>query len=259
MPSNFTFDPIAYFECNKKQNLEASSQGILDPQSLGVIDLKKFSQHKEMLEGLEGFSHLWILFVFHQNDGSWKPKVLPPRADKKVGVFASRSPYRPSPLGMSAVKIERIEDSKIHVSGHDLVDQTPILDIKPYLSYADAFPEARLGWVEAAQEFQVIFEAQAQAQISFLAHQGLTELESTLVQQLRFHPTDKKRKRVRALEGRPHHFVFSYRTWRIQFEIIDCVVNINDIYSGYTIDELNATDDPYGDKALHRSYLSFKH
>jgi tRNA-Thr(GGU) m(6)t(6)A37 methyltransferase TsaA len=258
MQNSFTFEPIAYFECNKKQNLEASSQGILDPDSIGLIDLKKYPQHKEMLESLDGFSHLWIIFIFHQNSGTWKPKVLPPRANKKVGVFASRSPYRPSPIGMSAVKIDRIEGSKIYVSGHDLVDQTPILDIKPYLTYADSFPEAKRGWLDETDIYQVEIGDIARKKIDFLKSQGLMEMEATIEQQLRFHPTDKQRKRVRPLNESPHHFIFSYRTWRIFFELRDKTVFISDIKSGYTQEELTMSEDPFADKSTHRSFNLLK-
>ena len=257
MPNDFTFTPIALFQCNKKQNLEASSQGVLDPQSEGIIDLKKFPQHVEMLEGLESFSHLWIIFVFHQNAGTWKTKVLPPRADKKVGVFASRSPYRPCPIGMSAVRLERIEGAKIYVSGHDLVDQTPILDIKPYLGYADSFPEANLGWVQEAREFSVSVQPKAMDQISFLKTLGLTELESTIKQQLRFHPTDKQRKRVKMNNSIPNQFIFAYRTWRILFTLQENSVSVIEIISGYSSEELSSKEDPFNDKELHRQFLSF--
>lgn len=257
MPNEFSFAPITFFQCNKKQNLEASSQGVLDPQSAGIIDLKKFPQHVEMLAGLEGFSHLWVIFVFHQNPGTWKTKVLPPRADKKVGVFASRSPYRPCPIGMSAVRIERIEGSKIYVSGHDLVDQTPILDIKPYLSYADSFPEASLGWVQQALDFRVILQPKAQEQIVFLKSLGVTELESTIKQQLRFHPTDKQRKRVKPNNSSPNQFTFSYRTWRILFVIQENLVIVQEVISGYSSAELSSKEDPFNDKELHRQFLSF--
>ncbi len=258
MTSNFSFKAIASFNCSKRQNLEAGCQGVLDATSTGIIDLSGFPQWNEMLTDLEGFSHLWILFVFHKSESRWKPKVFPPRADHKVGVFASRSPYRPNPIGMSAVKIEKIEGPKIFVSGHDLVDETPILDIKPYLSYADSFPRATLGWVTEPQEYKISFTEQAQKQILFLKSQGLTELEPTLLQQLRFHPTDKRRKRVRSMNEQTHQFVFSYRTWRIHFVVDQISVLIQEVTSGYSDEDLNdINNDPYLDKNLHTIFVKY--
>ena len=108
---------------------------------------------QEMIHGLELFSHLWIIFFFHQaHKEGWKPTVRPPRlgGQKRIGVFASRSPHRPNHIGISAVKIEQIiyrdKETCIEVSGADLVDGTPVLDIKPYLAYCDSIVEAVDGY-----------------------------------------------------------------------------------------------------------------
>jgi tRNA-Thr(GGU) m(6)t(6)A37 methyltransferase TsaA len=255
MPEFLPLQTIALFQTSKTQTLEASSQGTLDPESQGVIDLGHWPQSSEMLEGLEGFSHLWILFLFHRTHGQWKPKVLPPRAAHKVGVFASRSPYRPSPIGMSAVRLDSIEGSRLLVSGHDLIDQTPILDIKPYLPYADSFPEAKSGWVETVPVYEVSFSPRASEKLEFLRQLGVSEFSAALHQQLRFHPTDRKRKRVRAVSDQTDHFVFSYRTWRALFRLQAYQVEVLDILSGYPPEQLLSEDDPFQDKALHRLFL----
>lgn len=109
----------------------------------------------EALRGIEGFSHLWLIWGFSQSQG-WSPTVRPPRlgGNVRMGVFATRSPFRPNPLGLSCVKLETIEDDPANgrvlvVSGADLMDGTPIYDIKPYLPGVDAHPEAKGGFVEA--------------------------------------------------------------------------------------------------------------
>lgn len=100
------------------------------------------------LEDFLGFDYAWVIFVFHLNRG-WGPKVRPPRApEREVGVLSTRAPHRPNPIGLSALRIERVEPRALVVRGIDLIDGTPILDIKPYIPYADAFPEARAGWVD---------------------------------------------------------------------------------------------------------------
>lgn len=114
----------------------------------------------EALRGLEGFSHIWLIWMFSAStDKGWSPTVRPPRlgGNTRVGVFASRSPFRPNPLGLSAVKLEEIvlqspEGPLLRVSGADLLHGTPIFDIKPYLPYADSIPQAKGGFAGARPE-----------------------------------------------------------------------------------------------------------
>ena len=126
----------------------------------------------DALRGLEGFSHLWLLWIFSENvRDTWKPTVRPPRlgGNTRLGVFATRSSFRPNPLAMSCVKIEKINLTgenapSITVSGADLMDGTPIVDIKPYLPYADSVPEATGGFAEAVRfnKLEVGFSVEAQ-------------------------------------------------------------------------------------------------
>ncbi|MFO0685972.1 MAG: tRNA (N6-threonylcarbamoyladenosine(37)-N6)-methyltransferase TrmO [Sandaracinus sp.] len=104
----------------------------------------------ETLLHLEGFDYVWAIYVFHLNRG-YRPTVKPPRTpDVAHGVLATRAPHRPNPIGLSALRLVRIEGRVIHVRGIDLLDGTPVLDLKPYLPYADAFPDASAGWVDEA-------------------------------------------------------------------------------------------------------------
>ena len=126
----------------------------------------------DALRGLEGFSHLWLLWIFSENvRDTWKPTVRPPRlgGNTRLGVFATRSSFRPNPIAMSCVKIEKINLTgenapSIEVSGADLMDGTPIVDIKPYLPYADSVPEAAGGFAEVVRfnKLEVSFAAEAQ-------------------------------------------------------------------------------------------------
>ena len=127
----------------------------------------------DALRGLEGFSHLWLLWIFSENvRDTWKPTVRPPRlgGNTRLGVFATRSSFRPNPIAMSCVKIEKINLAgegapTIEVSGADLMDGTPIVDVKPYLPYADSMPEATGGFAEAVRfkKLEVDFDVEAQA------------------------------------------------------------------------------------------------
>ena len=119
-----------------------------------MIRLRNEFNLSDALVGLEGFSHIWIIFVFHQNTNKGiKTKVHPPRMEgEKIGLYATRTPHRPNPIGLSVVRLEKIEGGTIYVSGVDLVDGTPVLDVKPYLPSADSLPDARVGWTSTRPE-----------------------------------------------------------------------------------------------------------
>ena len=153
MEASFTIEPVAvartpYGERFGVPNQAASVRGTREGAPVvGRIELLPHVPDG-VLEGLEGFERAWVIFVFHLNHG-WGPKVRPPRAPhRSLGVFATRAPHRPSRLGLSALAIEAVEPRALVVRGIDLVDGTPVLDIKPYVPYADAFPGARGGWVD---------------------------------------------------------------------------------------------------------------
>lgn len=126
----------------------------------GVIEMVPPWDRQDFFEGLEEVSHLWITFLFHQNrEQGWRGRVRPPRlgGNRRIGVFATRSPFRPNHLGLSVVRLERMESRegrgvRLHVTGVDMVDGTPVVDIKPYIPYADAVTEARGGFASAAPE-----------------------------------------------------------------------------------------------------------
>ena len=111
---------------------------------------------KESVEGLEEYSHIWVLFLFHETAAQgWKPQVRPPRlgGNKKMGLYATRSMFRPNPIGQSLVKLDSIEIGKrvrLHLSGVDLLDQTPVIDIKPYIPYVESIPNATAGRFQQA-------------------------------------------------------------------------------------------------------------
>lgn len=154
MEASFAIEPIAiartpYGERFGVPNQAATVRGTRDAApAIGRIELLPHVPDG-VLEGLDGFDYAWVIFVFHLNHG-WGPKVRPPRAPHlSLGVLATRAPHRPSRLGLSALAIEAVEPRALVVRGVDLVDGTPVLDIKPYVPYADAFPDARAGWVDA--------------------------------------------------------------------------------------------------------------
>ncbi|MBK8974287.1 MAG: tRNA (N6-threonylcarbamoyladenosine(37)-N6)-methyltransferase TrmO [Planctomycetes bacterium] len=112
----------------------------------GAVVLRQGLQN--LLRDLDGFSHVWIVAWLNYCYG-WNDLVVPPRDTRKRGLFATRAPHRPNPIGISVVELLRIERRVLHIGAHDLLDGTPVLDIKPYVPYADALPDARTGWLDS--------------------------------------------------------------------------------------------------------------
>jgi tRNA-Thr(GGU) m(6)t(6)A37 methyltransferase TsaA len=140
--------PIAKARSCYKACFGTPRQGSLAPASEAWIDLVPALHSQEFLSGLGDFSHAWLIWLFHENENSSiRGKIRPPRLDgKKVGVFASRSPHRPNPIGLSLVRILEVKENSFKVAGVDLIDGTPILDIKPYIPEVDKADDASLGW-----------------------------------------------------------------------------------------------------------------
>lgn len=255
-----TLKPIGIFTASSKYPYEARRQAAADKElSLGEIQLQPGLGFEQAVEDLEGFERIWIVYQFHHN-ADWKPKVMPPRGPRiKRGVFATRAPYRPNSLGLSCVRLVKVDGLRVIVEGHDLLDGTPVLDIKPYLPYADAFPEARVGWLEdvESKRWQVNIADLAGKQIKWLADQGVSQLPGFIHGQLEFDPLDHKRKRVAELA---HGYQLSYRTWRVNFKADHeaRVIQVELIQSGYSNADILASEDPYGDKELHRKFLGLK-
>lgn len=150
--------------------------GLADDLQARIVFEPKY-RNADALRGLEGFSHLWLIWEFSANSPAreWQPLVRPPRmgGNRHVGVFASRSPFRPNPLGLSCVEVERIdlgqpEGPVITVRGADLMDGTPIYDIKPYIRYADSRPHALCGYVDELHErrLKVVFPSDLSGMIA---------------------------------------------------------------------------------------------
>ena len=145
--------PIAFFKSPVSGKFGVPRQSGVAPDLKGEVRLVAPCDNPDALRGLEGFDYIWLIWEFSLNGPSDNLTVRPPRlgGNERVGVFASRSPFRPNPLGLSCVKVESVEADKgiIHVLGADLADGTPIYDIKPYVAYADSHPAARSGFVDS--------------------------------------------------------------------------------------------------------------
>lgn len=188
-----SFEPIGKIVSCYPDKFGTPRQPGLVKSSTAVIQLDKKWQPEASLAGLEGFSHLWVLFHFHLNNSDrFHAKVHPPRmGGKPIGVFATRSPHRPNPIGLSLVKIERITSEGIEISGVDLVDGTPVLDIKPYLPEVEALTEAKSGWTQKTEnlEIEVHFsEEQEQFVKNWSNAIGKPELKNLIQETLKLDP-----------------------------------------------------------------------
>ncbi len=163
----FTLDPIGIVHSCFKEKFAIPRQPALAPAARGEIELLPPYNNPVAIEGLAEVSHLWLSFIFHQalpKEGEVRLRVRPPRlgGNKKIGVFATRATHRPNPLGLSVVKLDGIKNGRLQISGIDLLDGTPIIDIKPYVPYADIIPDAYNHIASTSPELtQVKFSAEA--------------------------------------------------------------------------------------------------
>ncbi|AWB65238.1 tRNA (N6-threonylcarbamoyladenosine(37)-N6)-methyltransferase TrmO [Saccharobesus litoralis] len=159
MKNEFHFRPIGVVCSPYKEKFAVPRQPNLVKQAKGIIQLYSEYSDPNAVKGLSGFSHIWLQFVFDQvPDNKWQASVRPPRlgGNDKIGVFASRSPFRPNPIGLSVVELKSVDIGKeqisLHIQGLDLVDGTPILDIKPYVEYVDSIQNTAAGFVNGKPE-----------------------------------------------------------------------------------------------------------
>ncbi|MBX7138151.1 MAG: tRNA (N6-threonylcarbamoyladenosine(37)-N6)-methyltransferase TrmO, partial [Oligoflexia bacterium] len=169
---SLSFKPIGFIRTDKRAKFDAPPQPGSRSGERNIIELASGQNFEQALKDLEGFDRIWLLWWFDRNK-NWKPQVRPPRGGKvKRGVFATRSPYRPNPIGLTAVELFNVKGRSLVVGETDLVDGTPILDIKPYLPQVDAFPEANPGWVSELER-ELAERPRFEVQLSPLAAEQL--------------------------------------------------------------------------------------
>ncbi len=162
---NIAFTPIGVLRTVFDHKFGTPRQGALAPSSRAHFHLAPEWRGMGLFDGLEGFSHAWLLSHFHQNKNTRRAgKVHPPRLEgEAVGILASRSPHRPNSIGLTLARIERVDGDHLELSGVDLIDQTPILDIKPYLAEADRPATFASGWAERLQSAPMLCEFSQEA------------------------------------------------------------------------------------------------
>ena len=229
MPQEFAMRAIAHIRSDFAGKFGVPRQSGLVEDLEALVVFEPEFRNPAALRGLEGFSHIWLLWVFHQAAReTWSPTVRPPRlgGNARLGVFATRSPFRPNPIALSAVALAGVEESKEHgtvlrVRGADLVDGTPILDIKPYLPYADCRPGALGGFASAPAG-------------ETLAVECLPELWEKVPPQRR-----EALRAVLALDPRPRYqedpervYGFGFAGLEVRFSVEDGVLRVREILEG---------------------------
>jgi len=234
---SFTVRAIGFVRSPFAEKAEAPRQATVAHDVPGRIEV--LPEHEHALHDLSGFDRIWVLAWFDRAarpEGVTSPsKVLPPRSDAKRGVFATRSPHRPNPIALSAVRLDRVEGLLVHVRDLDLVDGTPVLDLKPYLPYADAFPDARAGWLEAPRDprpsWDVRFSADAEAQLAWLSTEHGIDLRKRIADALALGPQPHPYRRIRhETDGTS---VLAVKEWRARFAVEGAAMTVLRITTGY--------------------------
>lgn len=235
-----SFEPIGYIYTKHQLKFHAPHQPSASDDSESTIELLPNPRFEHAVKDLEGFERIWLISWFHKNS-TWRPKVLPPRGPPiRRGVFATRSPHRPNPIGLTSVQLKKIEGRIITVGHTDLIDGTPILDIKPYLPYADAFPNAKAGWVDEIEELQlsvpvysIEISDHAKEQIEWLKVNWNIDFTNRAFEILSRDPTPHRTRRIKKLKDKT--FRMGCGAWRINFKVENDVVHIIRIFPGFPI------------------------
>lgn len=223
MSTPLTFKPIGVIHSPWKEKFAVPRQPGLVSEARGELELYPDYSHPDTIRGLEGFSFIWILFVFHQTlDKGWHSLVRPPRlgGNEKVGIFASRSTYRPNAIGMSLVELIGIQiyqhQVRLELANLDLLEGTPVLDIKPYLPYAEAKPEAKAGYAQSSPSgaMPVVFSQLAQQQINQVESRH-PRLKQLIIQVLAQDPRPAYRRNK--LDS--HHYAVLLSDFNIRWQI----------------------------------------
>lgn len=259
-PQQLTLEPIGYLRTCLDTKVEAARQPRAAAGAEGRIELLPGRNYEHALLDLDGWEYIWVLFWFDRNTG-WRPKVLPPRSRSgRKGVFATRSPHRPNPLGLSAVRLERIDGLTLHVRDVDMLDGTPVLDLKPYVAYTDAIPDAGGGWLDEAHtprdpipEFEVAWDTVAIEQAAWVeTHTGLPLRERATVT-LALGPEPHPYRRIRReREG----YTLCVKDWRLRFGVTERRVQVTSVESGVRKAELARLTEVSPELTLHRAFCA---
>jgi len=223
---SIVLSPIGTFSCDETKKYDVPRQAVLNPKH-GLIKLNSGQNFEQAVDDLSGFSHIWLIYLF--NNTSWKPKVQTPRSLVKKGIFATRSPYRPNPIGMSLVELVDINKLEIKIKNYDLLDKTQILDIKPYINYSDNIHNYEEGWLGETEKFDISFSNNFYKQLLKHFPDKPNELLNFINQQLSYTPINHSNKRVKPSKEDSKSYILSYQYYRISFAIVQNTILITNL------------------------------
>jgi len=247
--------PIGIVRTARATKVEVARQPRAAQGERACIELFSGRDFEHALEDLSRWKLIWVLFWFDRNP-SWRPKVLPPRSTSgRKGVFATRSPHRPNPIGLSVVRLERVEGLNVHILDSDMLDGTPVLDLKPYVAYTDSHPDAGTGWLDAdpITAFKVTFTPLATEQARWIEQRTGLAIEERIRATLALGPEPHPYRRIRRLDG--GGMQLAVKEWRIRFTVENREACVTAILSGFKAAQLagDARDD---DRQPHREFRS---
>jgi tRNA-Thr(GGU) m(6)t(6)A37 methyltransferase TsaA len=256
-----TLRPIGFVRTGKSVKFAALHQPDESIEESSVLELLPEENLRCGLQDLEGFTRIWLIWWFHRND-TWRPLVLPPRGPAhRRGVFATRSPHRPNAIGMTPVKLLGIDGFRLHLGPCDLVDGTPVFDIKPYIPGYDAFPDETSGWLSEAEawaqrkpSYVVEYSEISRMQLDWLKQDWGIDFTHRLEELLSRDPTPHRTRRIRN-KGDGEREI-GCGAWRARFRVLENVVWIERIRPGFPLGALIADHaEKIPDAAAQREFL----
>ena len=247
LQSSLTLQPIGFLRTRQQVKFQAGHQPIAADEESNVLELLPDCGYEQALQDLAGMDRVWLLWWFHRND-SWRPLVLPPRGPaRRRGVFATRSPHRPNPLGLTVVRLLGIEGRRLHLGPCDLVDGTPVFDLKPYVAAYDAFGDAQAGWIDtmeaelrAPAPFAVRLSDQAETQARWLKENWAVDFLARLLAMLGRDPSPHRTRRIRRRD--PGRSEISCGAWRAVFATEGATVSVLNLEPAYPMKFLTRAD-----------------
>lgn len=238
MQPSLTLSPIGHLRTRQQVKFQAGHQPVTAAEDCNEVELLPGCGYEQALQDLEGFERIWLLSWFHRND-NWRPLVLPPRGPaRRRGVFATRSPHRPNPLGLTAVALLGLTGRRLRIGPCDLVDGTPIFDVKPYIAAHDAFPAARAGWIDEMEaelreppRFTVTFATIAQTQAQWLRETWQIDFTPRLIELLSRDPSPHRTRRIK--RRTPTESEIGCGAWRAVFTVDGETVRVQSLEPAY--------------------------
>src|SRR5437868_6940369 len=246
--SSLVLEPIGIVRAARVAKVEAPRQPRAAQGERACIELFPGRNFEHALEDLSRWRLIWVLFWFDRNP-DWRPKVLPPRSTSgRKGVFATRSPHRPNPIGLSVVRLERVEGLNVHILDSDMLDGTPVLDLKPYVAYTDSHPDAGNAWLDDEQAatdstrpadpvsaYTVTFTSLATEQARWIEMRTGLAIEERIRSTLMLGPEPHPYRRIRRLAN---GMQLAVKQWRVRFGVENREARVSDIVSGFKAAEL---------------------